>query len=156
MTTYETMIVIGMGLWIAIALAILVGLGYAVKLLRDARAPLSRIGETVGDLRERLEPVMTHVERTSESASILADRLRRDADDMGRALRHAGESTERMIDLVEERVAEVAALMEVVQEEAEETFLGTASLLRAIRGGGRSSSAERRLARALRRVSRGR
>ena len=68
-------------------------------------------------------------------------------------MRHAGESTERMVELVEDRVTEVAALLEVVQEEAEETFLTTASLLRGLRGRGRKkgkkTSRGRRVTRAI-------
>ena len=48
-----------------------------------------------------------------------------------------------MVHLVEERVVEVAALLEVVQEEAEATFVTTASLLRGLRGGRRKVSPAR-------------
>jgi len=148
-STYEIMITVGMGLWIVIALTILIGLIRAVGILRAAREPLGRISTAVEDLNERLKPVLEHVQEASGTASEIADRLRRDADDVGRALRHAGESTERMVDLVEERVAEVAALLEVVQEEAEETFLSTASLLRGFRRGKKKVSAGRRVTRAI-------
>lgn len=133
MSTYQIMIVVGMGLWIVIALTILVCLLYAIGLLRQVRAPLGRVSSVVGDLNQRLQPVLSNVERASEQASLIAVRLRTDADDVGRSLRQASESTGRMVELVEERVAEVAALLEVVQEEAEETFFSTASLLRSFR-----------------------
>jgi uncharacterized protein YoxC len=152
-STYETVVVVGMGLWIALAAAILVSLFYVIGLLRRAREPLGQVSRAVDGLTSRLEPVLLNVERASASASRVAERLQSDADQVGRALRHAGESTERMVELVEDRVTEVAALLEVVQEEAEETFLTTASLLRGLRGRSskknRKSSTGRRVTRAI-------
>lgn len=148
MSTYETFVVIGMALWILVALALFISLLYGIALLRGARAPLGRVSDAVGDLKERLQPVLRNVERASEDAGYLASSLRSDADEVGRTLRQATDSTQRMVDLVEERVTEVAALLEVVQEEAEETFFSTASLLRGIRAGQKKSRA-RRLRRVL-------
>ncbi|MCG8468310.1 MAG: hypothetical protein MJB57_08885 [Gemmatimonadetes bacterium] len=149
MNTYETMIVIGMGLWIVIALAILVSILYAIGLLRRAREPLGRVSGAVGDLNQRLRPVLANVEQASEQAGRIAARIKDDADDVSTALRHATESTGRMVDLVEDRVSEVAALLEVVQEEAEETFLSTASLLRSFRRSKKKTSRARRITRAI-------
>jgi hypothetical protein len=100
-------------------------------------------------LNTRLQPVLSNIETASETATEVVERLRGDADQVGKALRNAGESTERMVELVEDRVAEVAALLEVVQEEAEETFLTTASLLRGFRRGKKKVSTGRRVTRAL-------
>lgn len=149
LNTYEIMIVTGMSLWIIIALVILISLFYTIGLLRNAREPLGQVSRVVGELNERLKPVLANVEQASETAGKVADRLREDADEVGRALRHAGESTERMVELVEDRVAEVAALLEVVQEEAEETFLSTASLLRGFRRGKKKATSTRRITRAI-------
>ncbi len=153
MTTYETMIVVGMGLWIAIAVAILASLIYTIRLLRKAQEPLGQVSDVVGDLNERLKPVLSNVEHASEQASQIVARLKTDADEVGQALRNASESTGRMVDLVEDRVAEVAALLEVVQEEAEETFLSTASLFRSLR---RRHKKAKRVTRAIGSFGRGR
>ena len=66
-----------------------------------------------------------------------------------RGERKVGEQDEVRVDvelaeLVEDRVAEIAALLEVVQDEAEETFLSTASLLRGLRRGGKQVSRVKR------------
>ncbi len=149
MSTYEIMIIAGMAVWIVVAISILLVLLSGVRLLRAAHEPLTQISSTVGDLNTRLEPVMGNIEQASEAASRVAGRLVHDAEDVGRALRNAGESTERMVELVEDRVAEVAALLEVVQEEAEETFLSTASLLRGFRRGKKKVSRGGRVTRAI-------
>ncbi|MGH7540746.1 MAG: hypothetical protein ACRELC_07095 [Gemmatimonadota bacterium] len=149
MSTYETVIVIGMILWILVALAIFVGLVYAIRLVRQLREPLRQIAGTARDVQDRLKPVLRNVERASEDASYLVTSVRSDAGELGDALRHASESTHRMLNLAEERVTEVAALLAVVQEEAEETFLSTAGLLRGLRGARERKSGVKRVARAI-------
>lgn len=134
MSTYETLIVVGVGLWIVIAVPLLVCLIYAISLFRQTREPVRYVATSVRELQTRLQPVLRNVERVSEDANYLVSTLRTDADEVGAAMRRVSDSTGRMLDLVEERVVEVTALLAVVQEEAEETFLTSASLLRGLRG----------------------
>ncbi len=149
MTAYEITIVAGMAVWIVVALSILIVLLNATRLLRETLEPLGRISGTVTDLGDRLQPVLHHAEQASDQARRIAARLRDDADGVGDALKSATEATRRMVDLVEERVVEVAALLAIVQEEAEETFVTTASLLRGLRRGKRNVSAAQRVVRAV-------
>jgi len=153
--TYQTMIVIGMALWIAVAVAVFVGLLYALRVLRQIEGPVQEAAREASELKERLLPLVGRLDRTTELVERWAQDFHGDVREVRRALRHASASTERMVDLVEERVADAAALLEVVQEEAEETFLSTASLLRGLRGG-KKSSATRRLGRAIGKAARGR
>lgn len=155
METYQTMVVIGMALWIAVAIAMFVGLVYALRLLRQIQGPVREAAREAAELKERVLPLMERLDRTTALVERWAQDASGDVREVRRALRHASASTERMVDLVEERVADAAALLEVVQEEAEETFLSTASLLHAIRGD-KKSSAARRLTRAIGRAARGR
>lgn len=133
MSTYEIMVVIGMALWIAIALGLLVAVGLVLSLLRRAREPVDRVAEAVGDVKERIAPTIRNVERATEDVNYIVSVLRTDASSVGRTVRRTADSTERMVEMLEERVAEITGLLEVVQEEAEETFLSTASLLRSFR-----------------------
>jgi len=153
--TYQTMIVIGMALWIAVALAIFVGVVMTLRLLARVQEPAREAAHDAAELKERLLPLLERLDRTSALVERWTQDFHGDVGEMRRALHHASASTERMVDLVEERVADAAALLEVVQEEAEETFLSTASLLRGLRGGKRSSGA-RRLTRAIGKAARGR
>ena len=149
MSTYETVIVAGMALWIAVAVGLLVAVLYLIGALRAARAPIRRITAAVESLQGRLQPVIRNVERASEDVNYLVGSLRTDLSQAGDTARRAAESADRMIGLVEERVIEMAALLEVVQEEAEETFLSTASLLRGIRRGRRAAGVAGSLGRAV-------
>lgn len=133
-----------MGLWIVLAGAILVGLVYTINLIRKVREPLREISNAAGELNARLQPILSNIERASEQARQIASRLQTDANEVGQTVRHASASTRNVVELVEDRVAEIAALLEVVQDEAEETFLSTASLLRGLRRGGKQVSRAKR------------
>ena len=52
-------------------------------------------------------------------------------------------SVESMVELAEDRVSEINALLEVAVEEAEETFFSTAAIMRALRLGGRGRKRRR-------------
>lgn len=159
MSTYETLIIVGMALWIIVAVCLLVAMVYTVVLLRSTRRTGRRIMASTEGLQEQLQPVLRHAERASEEVQFIVSGLRTDASELGRTLRRASQSTARMIDLAEERVAEVSALLEVVQEEAEETFFSTASLLRGLRVGKRATKRTRsgsRVRRAIGSLGRGR
>lgn len=136
MSTYETVIVIGMVLWILVAIGILIGLVRLELLVRRTRRPLRRTAEMLERAQERLDPVMRNAERASEDVNYIVSSLRADVGEVGGSIRRVSESTDRMVAIVEERVAEINGLLDVVQEEAEESFYSTASLLRALRGGG--------------------
>ena len=153
MSTYETVIVIGMGLWIVIALALFVSVLYALSILRRTREPIHRLSKSVTELQTHLRPVLRNVERASEDANYLVATLRTDADEVGQTMRRVSDSTSRMLDLVEECVADATALLAVVQEEAEETFLTSASLLRGLRRGKQSGGG--RVRRAIGNIGRG-
>ena len=137
--TYETFVVIGLALWIPVSLGLLVCLVYMAVLLRKTRQPLDRLAKVAQHLEHDLQPLLRNVERTSEDVNHIVSGLRTDVSEVGRTMRKASESTGQMLDIVQERVLDMAALMEVVQEEAEETFFSTASLLRGLRAGRRAS-----------------
>ena len=137
--TYETFVVIGVAMWIPVSVGLLVCLVYMAVLLRRTRQPLERVAAVAQHLERDLQPLLHNVERSSEDVQHIISGLRNDVSDVGRTMRRASESTGAMLDLVEERVVDMAALMEVVQEEAEQTFFSTASLLRGLRAGRRAS-----------------
>lgn len=144
MSTYETVILIGMLLWILVAIGLLIGLVRLELLLRRTRRPLARAADVLQRAQERLDPVIRNAERASEDVNYIVSSLRADVGEVGGSIRRLSESTDRMVTMAEERVAEISGLLEVVQEEAEETFFSTAAVLRGLRGGGASASGGRR------------
>jgi predicted PurR-regulated permease PerM len=135
----EVLGVIALVLWIALSLALIVGLFLAVPTLRRLRNLLARLDESLERSEGKIEPVMEHLRRSADNVDYVTTALRSDVETMGDTVEQAADTTLRMLERAEERASEIHGFLEVVQEEAEETFLSTASLLRALRGGGRLS-----------------
>lgn len=135
MSTYESVIAVGMILWILVAVGILVAVVRLITVLGAARRPLSQAAEALESLEKRMSPLLRNAERAAEDVNYIVTSFRTDADHVGSTVRRVADAGDHMVSLVEERVAEITGLLEVVQEEAEETFLSTASLLRGLRGG---------------------
>lgn len=96
------------------------------SIAEQSMGPVSDRARAISDNVEFItRAVRTDVEKLSDSVEALTDRLQL--------------ASERM----EQRVEEFNALMEVVQDEAEEIFLDTASTVRGVREGARSIGAPR-------------
>ena len=132
--------VIGLVLWIALSLALLVGLFLAVPAFRRINRVLNRLDRVLERADREMDPTLEHLRRAADNADYITSAVRTDVEAVGDTVERAAESTRRMLEMAEERAVEINGFLEVVQEEAEETFLSTASLLRALRGGGRGGS----------------
>ncbi|MEE8595771.1 MAG: hypothetical protein V3T25_07865 [Gemmatimonadota bacterium] len=86
--------------------------------------------EELHQLVQDLRPTMTNA---AENINYLSAAFRSDADEVGRTVRKATDTANSIIDSARDRSAEINGFLEVVQEEAESTFLNTASLLRGVR-----------------------
>ncbi len=138
--------VIGLVLWIVLSLTLLVGLVYALPTLRRLSRLLDRLDNVLERADRRMDPTLEHLRRAADNADYITTAVRSDVESVGDTVDRAARSTRRMLEMAEERAMEINGFLEVVQEEAEETFLSTASLLRALRGGrggGRSSGGRR-------------
>jgi len=99
------------------------------KLVREATTKVDPVVERSKVIAQNVEyisaSVRSDVERVTGSVQSLSDRLQQASDRM------------------EERIEEFNALMEVVQGEAEETFIDTASTVRGVRAGARELTSPR-------------
>lgn len=152
MTLFDILVTVSLLLWILVCLAGLVFLIAALPTLRRLEVRMDRADRLMDLLDARLAPLLDRTERTMEDARYVAAVLRSDVDAASRAFGRAAGSVERMVEMAEERAVELNGLLKVAQEEAEETFLSTASLLRALRslgGGGRRPRLGQKLRRRL-------
>ena len=138
MSTFELFITIGMAMWIVISIALTILSINSIRTIKGVVGPLRQLAKTAEEVGERLQPTIRNVERASEDVNYIVASLRTDLETISATARNAAESTDRMIGMMEERVADLNGLLEVVQEEAEETFYSTASLLRGLRRGRRA------------------
>ena len=135
--------VIGLVLWIVLSLTVLVGLFYALPTLRRLSRLLDRLDRVFERTERELEPTLDHLRSAADNADYITTAVRADVESVGDTVDQAARSTRRMLRMAEERASEVHGFLEVVQEEAEETFFSTASVLRALRPG-RGRASERR------------
>lgn len=137
--------VIGLVLWIVVSLTLLVGLVYAVPTLRRLSRLLDRLDRVFERAERELDPTLEHLRRAADNADYITTAVRSDVESVGDTVEQAARSTRRMLRLAEERAVEIHGFLEVVQEEAEETFLSTASVVRALRGArGRADGRDRK------------
>lgn len=134
MDTIGVLTVIALILWIVLSLLVLVGLVYALPTLRRLSNLLHRMDRVFDRMERDLEPVLEHLRRSADDMDYVTSAIRSDVEAVGDTVDEAARSTQRMLRMAEERAVEINGFLEVVQEEAEETFLSTASLLRALRG----------------------
>ena len=147
MTFYEILVMVSLILWIALCLALIIGV---LRLLPRMLAGRRQLDEMVGELHQKLGPLLDQSQLFLDQVSVAAASLADDVARIDRTVIRATSSVESMVELAEDRVSEINALLEVAVEEAEETFFSTAAIMRALRAGGRgrkrrkTSRAERR------------
>lgn len=126
--------VVALSFWILLCLLVVGGLVYAVPTLRQFSSLLARMERVFARTERDMEPVIEHLQNSADNMDYVTSAIRSDVEAVGDTVDQAARSTRRLLRMAEERATEINGFLEVVQEEAEETFLSTASLLRALRG----------------------
>jgi hypothetical protein len=138
---YDILVLISLVLWILVASGLIITLVVVVPRLLRSFSEIDRLTNVV---TTQLLPVIGSIEGVAESVEKIADAALADMELVDRMVVRTTDSVERMLGIAEERVSEVNALVSVAVEEAEETFLSTAGILRAVRGGGRRKKRKKR------------
>ncbi len=120
---------------IVLALALLVvGLGLLFAALK-VKALMKKLEEQGQKLRVDLAPAIHNVTTVTENASQVSKAVRQDVDRLSASVTAATEKLKGAAEVAEQRVGEFNALIGVVQEEAEQLFIGGAATLRGVRAG---------------------
>ena len=120
---------------IVLAIALLaVGIGVLFAALK-VKALMKKVEEQGQKLRVDLAPAIRNVTTVSDHAVAVSKRVRGDVDRLSGSVTAATEKLQEAAKVAEQRVGEFNALLGVVQEEAEELFIGGASALRGARTG---------------------
>lgn len=142
----EILIPAALIIWTVLGAGMILTLVFVGPQLRRTMREIDRVSDVVTN---RALPMLEHSQEILEQMSRISAVLVADVEVVDRTIIRAAESIERIVELTEDRVSEVNALVSVAVEEAEETFLSTAGLLRALRLGRRKrkrklSTGERR------------
>ncbi|HBU57025.1 MAG TPA: hypothetical protein DEB33_04670 [Gemmatimonadetes bacterium] len=112
-----------------------------VALLIVALTALIRINRMLEDLRGRAEdaigPVSDRAKIISDNLEFITQSLRSDLEKLNSSIRILSERLNKMSGHIGDRLEDFNALIEVIQREAEELFIDTASTMRGFRAGAR-------------------
>jgi hypothetical protein len=107
---------------------------------------LRRVNRTVREIGEkglqRADPLIDSGKAALDNVEFISMAVRTDVERLTTSVRALSDRLQQASDRMEERIAEFNALMEVMQSEAEDLFVGTASTVRGVRvGAGRLAGA---------------
>jgi len=125
---------VGLG---AFALVAAVAVVVLLIQLRRLGAQIARLGK---ELNGKIDPVVEKSRTVAANVEFISASVRTDVEQVTGAVRQLSERLEQASDHMEERIDDFNALMEVVQGEAEATFLDTASTVRGVKAGARRLS----------------
>lgn len=148
MSFLDILVVSSLILWIILGLCVLVTILFLVPRAVSALRQFDELGAILGT---RLDRILDGTDSLLEATNQITTALANDVEAVDRTVIRATESVDRMVMVAEERVSDLNALLEVAQEEAEETFFSTAAFLRTLRGG-RSRKKDRLAKRERRRL----
>jgi hypothetical protein len=129
-TFYDILVHAALIVWTLLGLGALVSaMIVGPQLIRT----MTEIDDMADIVKHRALPALEESRDVIDQLSRISTTLADDFEVVDHTIIRAAESVERMIELTEERVAEVNALLSVAIEEAEDTLVSTAGLIRGVR-----------------------
>jgi uncharacterized protein YoxC len=131
-STFEKVTSIASGL-ASIALLVL-----AVALVPAAwnfRKSYAKVSDMLDRIYGDINPIMRHASTIADNVNYISTSVRVDVQQVSQTIAAANQKLAASLEMAEERIKEMNALMAVVQEEAEGVFVSTASTLRGVRTG---------------------
>jgi methyl-accepting chemotaxis protein len=101
------------------------------------------VGRLQGIAEQSMGPVSDRARAISDNVEFITQAVRTDVEKLSDSVEALTERLHLASERMEQRVEEFNALMEVVQDEAEEIFLDTAATVRGVREGARAIGAPR-------------
>lgn len=120
---------------LVIALALLVVAVAMVPIALAARKLLRRRAEFMERAQQSVDPLLRSAFTVADNLTYVSTAIRENVEQVSETLALSQRRLNHAAGLAEQRLEEFSALLEVVQEEAEDLFIGTASTLRGVREG---------------------
>ena len=99
------------------------------------RKSYARINELLERVYGDINPLMRHASSIADNVNYVTTSIRVDVQQINQTIASANARLSQAIAMTEDRLREVNALLAVVQEEAEDMFVTTASAVRGVRAG---------------------
>lgn len=108
---------------------------FAVPAAWRFRHTYKRINEFLDRIYSDVTPIMRHASTITDNVNYITTSVRADIALVNSTIASANDRLKQAVDLTEERLNEFNALLQVVQQEAEQAFISTASTVRGVRTG---------------------
>jgi len=99
------------------------------------RKSYAKISDMMDRIYGDINPIMRHASTIADNVNYITTSVRVDVQKVSQTVAAANQRLMSSVDLVEERIKDLNALLAVVQEEAESAFISTASTVRGVRTG---------------------
>jgi hypothetical protein len=117
----------------SIAIVTLASVGILV--LWRFRGTAQKVNALVARVQNDAGPLVQHANTISDNVSRITGSIRGDVERVSETVNKANDRLQEAIAMTEDRIKEFNALLEVVQQEAEDVFVSTAATVRGIRTG---------------------
>ena len=95
----------------------------------------AKVGQLMDRLAADITPIARHTSSIADNVDYITTSIRTDVQQVSQTIQNANDRLNEALALSERRLKELSALLHVVQEEAEDTFVSTAATVRAVRAG---------------------
>jgi len=129
---FETVTSIASGLMSVALLVLTVALVPAAWNFRKSH---KRVNELLDRIYGDINPIVRHVSTIADNVDYISTSIRVDIQQVNQTIAAANQRLNHAVALTEQRLNDFSALLRVVQQEAENTFVSTASALRGVRAG---------------------
>ena len=102
------------------------------------RKTAEKLDAVLDHIQRNIEPVSRHAAHIADNVDYISTSVRADVQELRRTLLSANSGIRDVIESSERRLHELSAVLRVVQEEAEQAFVSTASTIRGLRAGAES------------------
>jgi uncharacterized protein YoxC len=108
---------------------------FAVPAAWRFRHTYKKINEFLDRMNGDIAPIMRHASTITDNVNYITTSVRADVQLVNATIASANDRLKQAVDLTERRLNEFNALLQVVQQEAEDAFVSTASTVRGVRTG---------------------
>lgn len=136
-STFDRVTGIASGL---LTLSILVFVIAAVPAAWNFRKSYNKINHLLERVYGDVNPIMRHASTVADNVDYITTAIRADVQQINATIAMANDRLQRAVETTEQRLNDFSALLAVIQEEAERTFVSTASTVRGVRRGADSFS----------------
>jgi uncharacterized protein YoxC len=129
---FDTVTGLASGLMTLTLLALTIALVPAAWNFRKSH---KRVNELLDRVYGDINPIVRHLSTIADNVDYITTSIRVDVQQVNQTIAGANQRLNHAVALAEQRMNEFNALMQVVQQEAEDTFVSTAATVRGVREG---------------------